>query len=109
MISKSRLISQIRKSRLKVKVRETDKDDLKYLCSMLAREARYTARMSNDMSCDNISFAINAVSVVDFDIGYYLLYCVGYYETDKILKSIRRHIRRHITRYNRKKLEGVLK
>lgn len=96
MVSRSRLFSQIRKSRLKVKVRETNKDDLKYLCSMLAREARYTARMSNDMLCDNISFAINAVSVVNFDIGYYLLYCVGYYETGKILKSIRRHIRKNL-------------
>lgn len=95
MISRFRLMSQIRRSRLKVKVREMDKDDLKYLCSMLAREARYTACMSNDIYCDNISFAINAVSVVDFDISHYLLYCVGYYETDKILKSIRRHVRKN--------------
>ena len=99
MISRHRLFSQIGRSRLKVKVRETNKDNLKYLCSMLAREAIYSARVSNDMFCDNISFAINAVSVVDFDIGHYLLYCVGYYETDKILKSIRRHIRKKFRRH----------
>ena len=95
MISRSRLISQIRKSRLKVKVRETNKDDLKYLCGMLAREARYSARMSNDMSCDNISFAINAVSVVSLDIAEYLLFCVGYNDISQILKSIRRYYRKN--------------
>ena len=98
MISRFKLMSQIKRSRLKVKVRETNKDDLKYLCSMLAGEAIYSARLSNDMFCDNISFAINAVSVVDFDIGHYLLYCVGYNDIEHILKSIRRH--------DRKKLRG---
>lgn len=95
MISRSKVFAQTRKSRLKVRVREMHKDDLEYLCGMLSREARFVACMTNDVSSNQILFAIDAVSVVSPNIGYYLMYCVGYYETGKILKSIRRHIRKN--------------
>lgn len=94
MISRTRLMSQIRKSRLKVRVREMRKDDLEYLCGMLSREARFVVHMTNDVSSNQILFAINAVSVVSPDIGYYLMYCVGYSDIGQILKSIRRYVRK---------------
>lgn len=97
MTSRGKLISRIEKSKSKAMARKWGKE-LNYLCRMLGKEARYIACISDDMFCDNISFAINAVSVVAPHIAHYLLYCVGYYETDKILKSIRRH--------DRKKLRG---
>lgn len=95
MISGVKLLSQIRKSRWKVRVREMRKDDLECLCRMLSREARFVACMSNDVSSNQILFAINAVSVVSPDIGYYLMYCVGYSDIGQILKSIRRYVRKN--------------
>lgn len=97
MISRAKLFIRIEKSKSKAMARKCGKD-LNYLCRLLGREARYTACISDDMFCDNISFAINAVSVVDPHIAHYLLYCVGYNDIEHILKSIRRH--------NRKKFRG---
>ena len=95
MISRSRLHLQIRRSKLKVKVREMSKNELDYLGKLFSREARYTARMTGDMFCNQISFATNAVSVVDSDIAYYLLFCVGYADIRPILKSVRRYVRKN--------------
>lgn len=97
MISRAKLFIQIEKSRMKAIARENGKD-LNYLLKLLAREARYEARMVRDRYCENISFAINVVSVISPDLSYYLLYCVGYNDIRHILKSIRRH--------DRKKLKG---
>lgn len=97
MVSRGRVISRIGKSKSKAMARECG-SVLNCLCRSLSREVRFSARVSNDIFCDQVSFAINAVSIVEPDIGYYLLSCVGYNETRQILKSIRRH--------DRKKLEG---
>lgn len=97
MVRKGRVLLRIEQSKAKAMARKCGKD-LNYLCRLLSKEARYIARISDDMFCDNISFAINAVSVVDSHIAHYLLYCVGYNDIEHILKSIRRH--------DRKKLRG---
>lgn len=97
MISRRKLILQIEKSKSKARAREMTKD-LNYLCKSFNREVRFASRISSDMFCDNISFAINAISIIEPAIGYYLLSCVGYNDTGQILKSIRRH--------DRKKLRG---
>lgn len=97
MISREKLISEIGKSKSKVKAREMAKD-LDYLCRAFNREARFSARVSNELFCEQISFAINAVSIVEPSLACYLLACVGYNDTPRILKSIRRH--------DRKKLRG---
>lgn len=94
MVTKYRVCLRIRRIRSKAKVRESVKE-LNYICRMLSREARYKAVTSNEMFCDSISFAINAVSVVSLDIAEYLLFCVGYNDIGQILKSIRRYYRKN--------------
>lgn len=94
MISRAELFIRIAKGRTKARARGMDKD-LNYLSRLFSREVRYSARISNDMFCDQISFALNAVSVVSPALGYYLLSCVGYDDTRHILKSIRRHNRKN--------------
>lgn len=98
MISRGKLISRIGKSKSKARAREMTME-LKHLCRSFNREVRFAARISSDMFCDNISFAINAVSIIEPDIGHYLMSCVGYNNIRQILKSIRRHDRKKLRRH----------
>ena len=98
MISRSKLYSRIGRYRLKAIARESTRD-LNYLCCLFSREVKYAARMSDVMFVNQISFALNAVSVVSPAIGHYLLFCVGYSDIRPILKSIRRYIRKHLRRH----------
>lgn len=98
MITRAELISRIGKSKTKARAREMNKD-LNYLCSSFNREVRFASRISSDTFCGSILFAINAVSIIEPAIGYYLLACVGYNDTRRILKSIRRHDRKKLRRH----------
>lgn len=98
MVTRYELRSRILKSRWKASAREMN-IELNYLCESFNRELRFLARTSDDIFCNQVSFAINTVSVIKPDIEYYLRCCGGYGDTRRILKSIRRHDRKKLRRH----------